>query len=120
MMAPSTLGTFLRAFTFGHIRQLDRVAETLMVEPGRPAAGTQELTIDLDSTVCEVHGHPKGGAAYGYTRRLGYHPLLATRADTGELLHPRMRTGRASLAAGRSGSSTSWPGGSAGPVQEAR
>ena len=76
--------------------------------------------IDVDSTVCEVHGHAKGGAAYGYTHRLGYHPLLASRADTGELLHLRMRTGSANTARRRSGSSTSWPVGSAGPGQEGR
>jgi hypothetical protein len=35
VMAPSTLGTFLRSFTFGHLRQLDRVAETIMVGRGR-------------------------------------------------------------------------------------
>jgi Transposase DDE domain group 1 len=58
------------------------------------------MTIDLDSTVCEVHGHAKQGAAYGYTRVLGYHPLLATRADTGELLHVRMRKGSANTARG--------------------
>jgi hypothetical protein len=58
------------------------------------------MTIDLDSTVCEVHGHHKGGAASGYTRILGYHPLLATRADTGEVLHARMRSGRANTARG--------------------
>jgi hypothetical protein len=56
--------------------------------------------MDLDSTVCEVYGHTKGGAAYGYTHRLGYHPLLASRADTGELLHLRMRTGSANTARG--------------------
>jgi hypothetical protein len=102
VMAPSTLGTFLRSFTFGHIRQLDRVAETLLARAWAAGAGpgTQELTIDVDSTVCEVHGHAKGGAAYGYTHRLGYHPLLASRADTGELLHLRMRTGSASTARG--------------------
>jgi hypothetical protein len=95
VMAPSTLGTFLRSFTFGHIRQLDRVAEILLGRAWAAGAGpgTQELTMDVDSTVCEVHGHAKGGAAYGYTHRLGYHPLLASRADTGELLHLRMRTG---------------------------
>ena len=95
VMAPSTLGTFLRAFTFGHIRQLDAVvAETIRrawslgVGPGdRP------VTIDLDSTICEVYGKAKHGAAYGYTKRFGYHPLLATRADTGEVLHARMRKG---------------------------
>ena len=102
VMAPSTLGTFLRSFSFGHIRQLDRVAETLLGRAWAAGAGpgAQELTMDLDSTVCEVHGHAKGGAAYGYTHRLGYHPLLASRADTGELLHLRMRTGSANTARG--------------------
>ena len=82
VMAPSTLGTFLRAFTFGHVRQLDRVAETLMGRAWAAGAGPGDgpMTIDLDSTICQVHGHHKGGAAYGYTRQLGYHPLLATRA----------------------------------------
>jgi hypothetical protein len=56
--------------------------------------------MDLDSTVCEVHGHAKQGAAYGYTHTLGYHPLLATRADSGEVLHARQRTGRANTARG--------------------
>jgi hypothetical protein len=102
VMAPSTLGTFLRSFSFGHIRQLDRVAETLLARAWAAGAGpgTQELTMDLDSTVCQVHGHAKGGAAYGYTHRLGDHPLLASRADTGELLHLRMRTGSANTGRG--------------------
>lgn len=58
------------------------------------------MTIDLDSTVCEVHGHHKGGAAYGHTRALGYHPLLATIAETGEVLHARQRKGSANTARG--------------------
>jgi hypothetical protein len=58
------------------------------------------MTMDLDSTVCQVHGYHKQGAAYGYTHSLGYHPLLATRADTGEVLHARQRTGRANTARG--------------------
>ncbi len=58
------------------------------------------MTIDVDSTVCEVHGYHKQGAAYGYTHKLGYHPLLASRADTGEVLHARQRTGRANTARG--------------------
>jgi hypothetical protein len=62
--------------------------------------GEQPLTVDVDSTVCQVYGHAKQGAAYGYTRVLGYHPLLATRADTGEVLHARMRSGRANTARG--------------------
>src|SRR5487761_902627 len=95
VMAPSTLGTFLRSFTFGRIRQLDAViAETIRRAWSLGAGpGEKELTLDMDSTICEVHGEHKQGAAYGYTRHLGYHPLLATRADTGEVLHARLRKG---------------------------
>jgi hypothetical protein len=102
VMAPSTLGTFLRSFTFGHVRQLDRLAEQLLARAWAAGAGPGDgpMTIDVDSTVCQVHGYHKQGAAYGYTRKLGYHPLLATRADTGEVLHARQRTGRANTARG--------------------
>jgi hypothetical protein len=95
VMAPSTLGTFLRAFTFGHVRQLDAViAETIRRAWNLGAGpGASPVTIDLDSTICEVHGKHKHGAAYGYTRQFGYHPVLATRADTGEVLHARLRKG---------------------------
>jgi hypothetical protein len=95
VMAPSTLGTFLRSFTFGHVRQLDRViAETIRRAWHLGAGpGDRPVTIDLDSTICEVHGKQKHGAAYGYTKVFGYHPLLATRADTGEVLHARLRKG---------------------------
>ena len=95
VMAPSTLGTFLRAFTFGHIRQLDKVmAETIRrawslgVGPG-----DGRMVIDLDSTICEVHGKLKQGALYGYTHVLGYHPLVAVWSKTGEILHARLRQG---------------------------
>ncbi len=100
VMAPSTLGTFLRGFTFGHLRQLDAViaeaicrAWSLMTLPAR-------MVIDLDSTICEVSGKKKVGAAYGYTKVLGLHPLLATRADTGEVCHARMRKGSANTQRG--------------------
>lgn len=95
VMAPSSLGTFLRSFTFGHIRQLDAViAETIRRAWSLGAGpGGGAMTIDMDSTICEVHGKAKGGAAYGYTRVLGYHPVLATRAGTGEVLHARLRKG---------------------------
>ena len=103
VMAPSTLGTFLRAFTFGHIRQLDAViAEALRRAWALGARPSDEtMTIDLDSTICEVHGHQKQGAAYGYTRKLGYHPLLATVAETGEVLHARLRKGSSQRGAKR-------------------
>ena len=45
------------------------------------------------TTICDVHGKAKQGATYGYTKTLGCHPLLATRAETGEVLHARMRKG---------------------------
>jgi Transposase DDE domain group 1 len=95
VMAPSTLGTFLRSFTFGHIRQLDAViAESIRRAWAFGAGpGSNAVTIDLDSTICEVHGKQKQGAAYGYTRAFGYHPIVATRADTGEILHARLRKG---------------------------
>lgn len=95
--APSTLGTFLRAFTFGHVRQLDRVlAESLKRAWAAGAGpGNERLVVDVDSFVGEVHGHAKQGAGYGYTRQLGYHPILATRADSGEVLHVRLRKGSA-------------------------
>ncbi len=97
VMAPSTIGTFLRSFTFGHVRQLDRLFATILQRAWTAGAGPgdEAMTIDLDSTICEVHGSDKQGAAYGYTKVLGYHPLVATRADTGEILHIRQRKGSA-------------------------
>jgi hypothetical protein len=97
VMAPSTLGTFLRSFTFGHVRQLDRAFETILGRAWAAGAGpgSEPLTIDLDSTIVEVAGHAKQGASFAYTKRRGYHPILATRADSGEVLHARMRKGSA-------------------------
>jgi len=62
--------------------------------------GAARLVVDVDSTICEVAGKDKAGAAFGYTRVLGYHPILATRAGTGEVLHARMRKGSANTARG--------------------
>lgn len=100
--APSTLGTFLRSFTFGHVRQLDRVlAESLHRAWAAGAGpGEQRLVVDIDSFVGEVHGPAKQGASFGYTHKRGYHPILATRADTGEVLHIRARKGSANTARG--------------------
>jgi hypothetical protein len=100
--APSTLGTFLRAFTFGHVRQLDRVLDESLARAWRAGAGPgkKRLVVDVDSFVGEVHGHQKQGAGFGYTKQRGYHPLLASRADTGEVLHVRLRKGQAASARG--------------------
>lgn len=100
--APSTLGTFLRAFTFGHVRQLDRVLAETLTRAWRAGAGpgAERLVVDVDSFVGEVHGYQKQGAAFGYTKQRGYHPLLASRADSGELLHVRLRKGSANTQRG--------------------
>ena len=101
-MAASTCGTFLRSFTFGHVRQLDQLSAEILERAWAAGAGPGDapMTIDVDSTICEVHGDQKQGAAYGYTRVLGLHPLLATRADTGEVLHVRQRKGSANTGRG--------------------
>jgi Transposase DDE domain group 1 len=101
-MAASTVGTWLRSFTFGHVRQLDRLTEAILGRAWGAGAGPGDgpLAVDVDSTICEVCGYHKQGACYGYTRRLGYHPLLATRADSGEVLHARLRKGSANTARG--------------------
>jgi len=102
VMAPSTLGTFLRAFTFGHVRQLDRVLDHALRRAWQTGAGPGEgpLVIDIDSFVGEVHGYQKQGACYGYTKKRGYHPIVAVRADTGELVHIRNRKGKANTQRG--------------------
>jgi Transposase DDE domain group 1 len=102
VMAASTVGTWLRSFTFGHVRQLDRVTAQILGRAWQAGAGPGDgpLMVDVDSTICEVHGYHKQGACYGYTRRLGLHPLLATRADSGEVLHARLRKGSANTARG--------------------
>jgi hypothetical protein len=100
--APSTLGTFLRGFTFGHVRQLDRVLAVCLRRAWAAGAGpgSERLIVDVDSFVGQVYGYDKQGAGYGYTHKLGYHPILATRAGTGEVLHIRARKGSANTARG--------------------
>ena len=101
--APSTLGTFLRSFRWGHIRQLDRVSRELLARAWRAGAGPGDapFTIDLDSTICETYGLAKEGARHhSYTGARGYHPLLAVAAGTGDVLLARLREGRANTARG--------------------
>jgi hypothetical protein len=105
VLAPSTLGTFLRSFTFGHVRQLDAVSRDALQRAWAAGMGPgkSDLTMDLDSTICEAYGLAKQGVGFGYTRVRGYHPLLATKADTAELLHSRLRGGSAHTARGADG-----------------
>ena len=101
--AASTLGTFLRSFRWGHVRQLDRVSRELLTRAWTAGGGPGDapFTIDLDSTICETYGLKKQGALHhGYTGVRGYHPLLAIAAGTGDVLMARLREGRANTVRG--------------------
>ena len=83
--APSTLGSFLRAFTFGHVRQLDAVASRFLTRLATqapliaPSADPGErVMVDIDDTIIEVHGYTKQGSGYGYSGLRGLNALLAT------------------------------------------
>lgn len=98
--APSTLGSFLRAFTFGHVRQLDAIASRFLValaaltdllglldtsaDLAASDAGTEcgvdrgYALLDVDDTIIEVHGYAKQGAGFGYSGVRGLNALLAT------------------------------------------
>jgi hypothetical protein len=100
--APSTLGTFLRSFSFGDARSLDRVAAELLKRAWAAGAGpgANPLTIDIDSSICETYGLKKQGARFGYTSVRGLHPLLASAAGTGDVLGVRQRGGSSHTARG--------------------
>ena len=98
--APSTLGTFLRSFRWGHVRQLDRVSRELLAQAWAAGGGPGDdpLTIDLDSTVCETFGLVKEGAQrHIYAGQRGYH---RRRADVSAAPGPGQHgSGRRSLPA---------------------
>ena len=101
--APSTLGTFLRSFRWGHARQLDRVSREVLARAWSAGAGpgNEPLTIDLDSTVCETYALGKEGAQrHNYAGQRGYHPLFAVAEGTGEVLMARLRKSLANTARG--------------------
>jgi len=100
--APSTLGTFLRSFTWGHLKQLDHVSELALARAWQVGAGPhrQGLTLDFDSTICETYGAKKQGAQFTYAKVWGYQPFLAITAESGEVVHSRLRGGRAAPARG--------------------
>jgi hypothetical protein len=83
--APSTLGSFLRSFTFGHVRQLDAVASRFLTRLADQAPliavaqeSTQRVMVDIDDTIIEVYGYAKQGSGYGYSGVRGLNALLAT------------------------------------------
>jgi hypothetical protein len=86
--APSTLGSFLWAFTFGHVRQLDAVASRFLINLaastpllGAPTVSADDqsmVMVDVDDTIIEVHGHAKQGAGFGYSGVRGLNALIGT------------------------------------------
>ena len=106
--APSTLGTFLRSFRWGHVRQLDRVSRELLARAWQAGAGPGDapFTIDLDSTICETFGLcTEGTRHHGYTGQRGYHPPLHRRCADGTTAQGsrQHRSGRRPLPAGNGG-----------------
>jgi hypothetical protein len=98
VLAPSTLGTFLRSFSWGHARQLDTVSGQLLSRAWSAGAGPADgaLTIDVDSSIHETYGLAKeGGTKFTYNHVRGYHPLYAVAADSGDVVHTRLRGGNA-------------------------
>jgi len=100
--APSTLGTFLRTFTFGHVRQLDAVASRLLINLAGQAPllpGAAELAyVDVDDTVRQTYGYAKQGAGRGYTGVKGLNALLAivsTPLSAPVIVAARLRKGSA-------------------------
>ncbi|HZV10016.1 MAG TPA: IS1380 family transposase, partial [Novosphingobium sp.] len=106
--APSTIGTFLRSFSWGHARQVDAVAAEMLGRAWATGAGPDDLagefTIDVDSSIHETYGLQKqGGSRFGYTQVRGYHPLYAIAGEDGEVLHCRLRGGNCHTARGADG-----------------
>lgn len=111
--APSTLGSFLRKFTFGHVRQLDAVASRflaalvdrsrLLGDPQQRPAIPGYALLDVDDTIIEVHGHKKQGAGFGYTRVRGLNALIATLATAATapiIVAQRLRKGSCGIPQG--------------------
>ena len=80
-VAPSTLGSFLRAFTLGHVRQLDAVAARFLTGLAAQTPltaspdGSGPVMVDIDDTIIEVHGYAKQGSGYGYSGVRGLNAL---------------------------------------------
>lgn len=103
--APSTIGTWLRSFTWASVRMLDAVLRVVLLRAWAGGLGPQRLdgplTLDVDSTLCETYGLAKQGATrFSYQHTRGYHPLIAALAETGELIHARLRGGNANSGRG--------------------
>ena len=113
--APTTLGTHLRAYTFGHVRQLDAVGSRVLanlagIVPGLLAGADQVAYLDVDDTIRATHGYAKQGSGYGYTGVKGLNvqvATLSTPAAAPVLAATRLRNGSPRV---------QWRAGCAGPV----
>jgi len=111
LRAPSTLGTYLRAFTHGHVQQLDAVAARVLAGLARLVpgliVGAEEpdglAFIDVDDTIGEVYGYHKQGAAYGYSGVRGLNAQIAavsTPLTAPVIARARLRRGNVASAKG--------------------
>jgi hypothetical protein len=98
--APTTAGERLRTFTLGHIAQLGGVVRRTNRGILERTGSARPATVDLDSSIFEVYGDQKQGAAHGYTGVRGLHPLLAFVAEERLLLGARLRAGNRASAEG--------------------
>lgn len=99
--APSTVGTFLRSFTVGHLSQLDAVCGEVLARAWAHEPARARCVIDVDSTLCATFGLAKDGARQVMrTGRRGYHPIVAVEAGTGDVVHARLRRGRSNDSTG--------------------
>ena len=104
LRAPFTIGSWLPAFKWSNVGEFDAVTRELPARLWAAGAGPIDpagpLTFDLDSTICPVYGRAKQRAGFGYTKLSGYHPQLATLAETGQVICSRLRGGSAGAARG--------------------
>lgn len=110
--APSTLGSFLRSFAFGHVRQLDAISSrfltnlnehTPLLPTDRDNTDASMIFVDVDDTVIDVHSASKQGAGFGYQGSRGLNALLATAStpDSSQIIvGQRLRKGSTSSARG--------------------
>ena len=91
--APTTAGETLRKFSLGHIKQLEKVIHSASERANDIIGGDESITMDLDSSIYEVHGYFKEGAKYGYSGVKGYHPLLCFWSENRTLVGTRLRSG---------------------------
>lgn len=90
---PTTMGDFLRRFDLGHIRQLESVNAQSLRKVYAASESMSTITMDIDSTLDEVHGTKKEGAQWAYTGIKALNPLMCFIRENGDWLHSRLRSG---------------------------